>query len=1127
MNEESLFREALARSPSERAAFLDRACTGEPELRAAVEALLAAHEASDATGEFRADDPQDAATGEFTPTPRGADPSIQAATTAEHQGKPAVDTLIAGRYALRERIGEGGMGEVWVAEQTEPVRRKVALKLIKPGMDSRAVLRRFEQERQALAMMDHPNIAKVLDAGLTPAGQPFFVMELVNGLPLTRFCDEMKLTPRERLELFVPICQAVQHAHQKGIVHRDLKPANILVAIVDGRPVPKVIDFGVAKATAGKLIDESLSTQFGAVVGTLEYMSPEQAGFSGEDIDTRADIYSLGVILYELLTGLRPIDARRLKKAALTEMIRIIREEEPSKPSTKLSTDESLPSLAALRQTEPRRLMALLRGDLDWVVMKCLEKRRDRRYETANGLAHDVQRFLDGDPVEARPPSAGYRLGKFLARHKGPVIAAGLLLLALAGGLVGTTYGFVRADNAWRAEKRQRTRAEDNETKAKALAVRERRSKEVAEKRLTQVRKGIGLLGSIFVDLDPEAAAKDDRPLREVLGDRLERASAELEGDSVGDPLDVAELQMTLARSQLGLGNNQKAISLITKVSAALAGLVGGDDARTLQAQGALATGYLHAGKFHQATRMLTETLDRQKTILGPGHPATRLTERDLAAAYSRSGDFDRAIPLMEEMLRRARIDTGTEDRTTAGLIHNLAATYQAAGKTRQALPLHEEAVRLRRGLLGNKHPETLAAMQFLAGAYSDAGELDKAIPLLEETYRLHRENQGPLNPDTLRALTDLAAAYVGSGRHADAAPLLVQAVPSMKVRLGPDHPDTLSAMGNLAQAYRLAKRDDLALPYAEEAFRRKRDSLGPRNPETLAAMNGLAAIYLSMGKRDQALPLLDEGLQATKAKLGANHPDTFPLANNLGALYFQAGQHRRAVAVFEDLLAQMRPQLGDDHPNVFFVAFNLAANDLDDGRVAEAERVVEEWLPRCQAKLPPQNPSTRLGRSVAARVWEAADKAPRAESYRREQVEEALRASGAESAAHAGALASLASNLIAQRKYTDAEPLIREALKIRERSSPDSWQTSNARALLGGALLGQKKYTEAEPLLTQGYEGMKKQEAQLPALGRIRLREAVERLVQLFEAIGKPDEAEKFRQELRAIQASGKGPER
>ena len=344
-----------------------------------------------------------------TPEPCAA--SHPATRTAEYRPIGEPGTVIAGRYTLQEKIGEGGMGEVWVAKQTEPVKRKVALKLIRAGMDSKAVLQRFEQERQALAMMDHPHISEVLDGGLTPTGQPFFVMELVNGLPLIRFCDEARLTTKERLELFVPICQAVQHAHQKGIVHRDLKPANILITMIDGKPVPKVIDFGVAKATAGKLTDESMSTQFGAVVGTLEYMSPEQAGFSGEDIDTRADIYSLGVILYELLTGLRPIDAARLKKAALTEMIRIIREDEPSKPSTRLSTDESLASVAALRQIDPRKLMSLLRGELDWIVMKCLEKHRDRRYETANGLARDVQRYLNDEPVECAAARRGLSPG--------------------------------------------------------------------------------------------------------------------------------------------------------------------------------------------------------------------------------------------------------------------------------------------------------------------------------------------------------------------------------------------------------------------------------------------------------------------------------------------------------------------------------------------------------------------------------------------------------------------------------------------------------------------------------------------------------------------------------------------
>ncbi|MEM8669192.1 MAG: serine/threonine-protein kinase [Planctomycetota bacterium] len=350
-----------------------------------------------------------------------------------------------GRYELVEQIGEGGMGTVWVARQTEPVKRRVALKLIKAGMDSKAVLARFEQERQTLALMEHPNIARVLDGGLTPSGQPYFVMELVNGQPLDKYCDGAKLSLPDRLQLFAPICRAVQHAHQKGIVHRDLKPTNILVTVIDGKPIPKVIDFGLAKAYGNSMSDDTM-TQLGAVVGTLGYMSPEQASVSGVDIDTRADIYSLGVILYELLTGVRPIDQGRLKKAALAEMCRIIREEEPFKPSARLSSSDSLPSVAALRQTDPNRLMNALRGELDWVVMKCLEKERDRRYETATELSRDILRYLNDEPVEARPPSKSYRLKKFLQRNKGPVIAACLLLVSLLAGMAGTAWGMFEAN---------------------------------------------------------------------------------------------------------------------------------------------------------------------------------------------------------------------------------------------------------------------------------------------------------------------------------------------------------------------------------------------------------------------------------------------------------------------------------------------------------------------------------------------------------------------------------------------------------------------------------------------------------------------------------------------------------
>ena len=388
--------------------------------------------------------------------------------TGDYSRASDVEGAVLGLYTLERELGAGGMGVVWVARQSQPVKRRVALKLIKRGMDSRDVVRRFELERQALAVLDHPNIARVLDAGVTPDGRPFFAMELVNGLPLTKFCDEARLDTRARLEVFQQICFAVQHAHQKGIIHRDLKPANILVTLVDGRPVPKVIDFGVAKALGVSLSDDSLTTRFGAVIGTLEYMAPEQAGYSGADIDTRADIYALGVILYELLTGLRPFDAARFQRAAFDEMIRVIREEQPFTPSKRLSTSDALPSLAAARQCEPQRLTRTLRGDLDWIAMKCLEKDRNRRYRTADQLADEVRRFLHDEPVTAGPPNQLYLLSKFVKRNRGRVIMGAALAVSLVVGLAVSLWQLGRATRAERAAVRSEAKAVERAAAADA-----------------------------------------------------------------------------------------------------------------------------------------------------------------------------------------------------------------------------------------------------------------------------------------------------------------------------------------------------------------------------------------------------------------------------------------------------------------------------------------------------------------------------------------------------------------------------------------------------------------------------------------------------------------------------------
>jgi eukaryotic-like serine/threonine-protein kinase len=417
MDEASIFLKALNKpSPDERAAFLDQACGGNDELRRSVELLLRAH---DRAGGFLAD----------SPAPAGATVDLP---ITELPG------TVIGPYKLIEQIGEGGMGTVWMAQQTEPVKRLVALKLIKAGMDSKQVVARFEAERQALALMDHPNIARVLDGGTTSAGRPYFVMDLVKGVPITRYCDEHRLTPRQRLELFIPVCQAVQHAHQKGIIHRDLKPSNVLVALYDGKPVPKVIDFGVAKAAGQPLTEETLVTGLGTVVGTLEYMSPEQAQLNNQDIDTRGDVYSLGVLLYELLTGTTPLERKRVKEAGLLEALRLIREEETPRPSTRLGTAEELPDIAAQRGVEPGRLSGAVRGELDWIAIKALEKDRARRYETPNDLALDVQRYLREEPVQACPPSAGYRLRKFARRNR-----RALTTLALLGAMLLATAGSV------------------------------------------------------------------------------------------------------------------------------------------------------------------------------------------------------------------------------------------------------------------------------------------------------------------------------------------------------------------------------------------------------------------------------------------------------------------------------------------------------------------------------------------------------------------------------------------------------------------------------------------------------------------------------------------------------------
>src|SRR5262245_4346845 len=580
--------------------FLDDACGGDAPLRARAEELLRAH--------------LDA--GNFLGGPQPLD-ATQDESLVEGPG------TVIGPYKLIEQIGEGGMGLVFLAEQLRPVRRLVALKVLKPGIDSRQVTARFEAERQALALMDHPHIAKVHDAGTTPDGRSFFVMELVKGVPITKYCDEHHLTPRQRLELFVPVCQAIQHAHQKGVIHRDIKPSNVLVALYDDKPVPKVIDFGVAKATGAQLTEQTLHTGFGAVVGTLEYMSPEQAGFNQLDVDTRSDIYSLGVLLYELLTGSPPFTRKELETAGMLEMLRVIREEEPSKPSTKLSTAEGLPTLAANRGTEPAKLTKLVRGELDWIVMKALEKDRSRRYETANGFALDVQRYLADEPVQACPPSTVYRLRKFARRNKAVLSTFALVAAAL---IVGTTVSVWQAIEATWARDAEREARIDLD-KALGAATASEQTARIQEKAATDSAK----------QAEAEAAKA------QAIADLLQR-------------------MLGSATPDLGKGREYTVRQMLDEFSASLGDQLADQPEVAAAIHSVMAKAYWRLDH-EKADLHAQAALKLNRELFGPDNPKVADSLIDCAWALAHGRDrVQKAIPLIQEAIgiyRRSGQDHG------------------------------------------------------------------------------------------------------------------------------------------------------------------------------------------------------------------------------------------------------------------------------------------------------------------------------------------------------------------------------------------------------------------------------------------------------------------------------------
>jgi eukaryotic-like serine/threonine-protein kinase len=946
MSEESLFLAALEKSePADREAFLNDACGTDRALRARVQLLLDA----DARARGILD----------RPVPAGMD------QTGMYFPREQPGTVIAGRYKLLEAIGEGGMGTVWVAEQTEPVRRKVALKLIKAGMDSRSVLARFEAERQALAVMDHPNIAKVLDGGLTEAGRPFFVMEYVKGVPITEYCDATRLNVPERLNLFVQVCQAVQHAHQKGIIHRDLKPSNILVAPYDDKPVPKVIDFGLAKAMHQSLTERTLHTAHETVLGTPLYMSPEQAQLNNLDVDTRSDVYSLGVLLYELLTGTTPLEKQRFKQAAWEEIKRIIREEEPPRPSLRLSSTATLPSLAAGRHTEPERLTKLVRGELDWIVMKSLEKDRARRYETANGFAADIQRYLSGEPVLAAPPSARYRLRKFARKYRAALSTAAAIALLLVTGAAVSTWQAVRATNAEAAARvaeqkaLQAQRAETERAEGERLAKLDAEAKRAeAERQQARAEAGEKLAGERLVQVDAEkqkaeeekriaqtaldflqnkllsqadvqnqansllrtggvAAVTEAKP-NPTIRELLDRAAEELTPDRIDanfpkQPLVQAQILHTVGNTYRGVGEYKTAIGFLERSVALRREHLSNDD-DTLSVLNNLAAAYLSAEKADLGLPLFDEAFKLRKAKLGPDHASTLKSMVNLAYGYFLTRKLDLAVPLYEEALQRHKKTLGLDHPSTLNCMAHLAGAYLLANKVDLALPLFEETLKRLKATLGPHHPATLNSMANLAGAYKFMGKLDLAAPLFEEALRLEKAILGPDHPHTLYTMSNLAATYHMAKNWELAAALQEEVLKHRKAKLGADHSSTLLSLDRLSRAYKAAKKMDLALPLYEEILQVVEAKHGREHPDTLKAMYNLAAAHEAAGKLDLALPLYQEALTLRRATLGPDHSDTIRGLYGLGSAYQAAGKWDLALPLYEEALKQRTATLGPDH---------------------------------------------------------------------------------------------------------------------------------------------------------------------------------------------------------------------